>query len=87
MNTADKVHAINEHLENQGYHEDMIFSFDEDTINEFFPSPFDALRACHFGEINFTDEYFRFNGYGNIETLSDWQIDKEYEELETDEDE
>lgn len=87
MNTADKVHAINEHLESQGYDDDMIFSFDEDTINEFFPSPFDALRACYFGDINFTHDYFRLNGYGNIDTLSDWEIVKEYEELETDEDE
>lgn len=87
MNTADKVQAINEHLENQGYHDDMIYNFDEDTINELFSNPWDALRATHFGDTNFSDDYFRFNGYGNIETLSDWKIDEEFEELETDEEE
>lgn len=86
MTTADKVQSINEHLENQGYNDDMIYPFDEHTINEFFNSPFEALRACLFGEVNFTHDYFRFNGYGNIETLADWQIDKEFEALETEED-
>ena len=83
MNTADKVQAINENLENQGYYDDMIMSFDEDTINELFSNPWDALRATHFGDVNFTDDYFQFNGYGNIETLSDWKIDEMYNEIET----
>lgn len=87
MNTANKVHAINEHLENQGYTDDMIYPFDEDTINELFSNPWDALRASHYGDINFTHDYFRFNGYGNIETLPDWQIDNEYNELETEDEE
>lgn len=87
MNTAHKVQAINEHLESQGYYDDMIYTFDEDGINEMFSNPWDALRACHYGDVDFTHGYFRFNGYGNIETLSDWQIDEDFEALETDEEE
>lgn len=87
MKTYEKVQALNEHYENLGYHDDTIYSFDECTINEFFTSPFEALRACHFGEVNFTHDYFRFNGYGNIETLSDWQIDEMYSEIEETEEE
>lgn len=80
MKTENKVQAINEYLESQGYHDDMIYTFDEYLINEFFPNSFDALRACHFGDINFTHNYFRFDGYGNIETLSDWKIDELFED-------
>jgi len=83
MNTYEKVQALNEHYENLGYSDDMIYSFDEDTINEMFPNPWDALRATHFGDVNFTDDYFHFNGYGNVETLSDWKIDEMYNEIET----
>lgn len=85
MKTVDKVQAINEHLENKGYHDDMIYPFDEHTVNEFFNNPFKALKTGHFGNINFTHSYFRFDGYGNLETLPDWQIDKEFEELEDEE--
>lgn len=87
MNTHDKVQAINENLENQGYYDDMIYSFDEDTINELFSNPWDALRGAHFGDVNFTDDYFQFNGYGNIETLSDWKIDEMYNEIEDNDEE
>jgi len=87
MNTYEKVQALNEHYENLGYSDETIYSFDEDTINELFSNPWDALRATHFGDVNFTDDYFHFNGYGNIETLSDWKIDEMYNEIETEEDE
>lgn len=82
MTTVNKVQAINEQLENKGYYDDMIYPFDEDTINELFSNPWDALRATHFGDTNFTDDYFHFNVYGNIETLSDWKIDELYNEIE-----
>ena len=85
MTTHDKVQAINEWNEQNGYGDDTIYYFDEHTINEFFTNPWDALRSAHFGDINFTHEYFKFNGYGNLETLSDWQIDEEYNALETEE--
>lgn len=81
MTTHDKVQAINDSLENLGYNDDMIFPLDEDGVNALFPNPWDALRSAHFGDINFTHDYFRFNGYGNIETLSDWQIDELYNEI------
>lgn len=87
MNTANKVQAINEHLENQGYYDDMIYNFDEDTINQMFSSPWKAFKECYFGDINFTNHYFRLDAYGNIETLSDYEIDEEFEALETDEEE
>lgn len=81
MNTEYKVLAINAHLENQGYHDDMIYTFDENTINEIFPNSFEALRACHFGDICLTHEYFHFVN-GNIETLSDWKIDELFEDAD-----
>ena len=81
MDTLEKVQALNEYNESVGYYGDIIYPFDEDTINELFPNAFDALMASHFGDVDFTDDYFRFNGYGNIETLSDWKIDELYNEI------
>lgn len=87
MATHDKVQAINDYLENQGYQDDTIYYFDEHTINDLFSNAWDAVRACHFGDINFTHDYFRFNGYGNIETLSDWEIDVLFDEIPNEEEE
>ena len=81
MDTFEKVQALNEYNESVGYYEDIIYSFDEDTVNKVFPNAFEALRASHFGDVDFADDYFIFNRYGNIETLSNWKIDELYNEI------
>lgn len=84
MQTFEKVQALNEYNENAGYYDDIIYSFDESTVNELFPNAWEAFRACHYGDVDFSHNYFRFDGYGNIETLSDWQIDELYDEISED---
>lgn len=53
--------------------------FDDDFFNTYFDgNVMEAVRAWHFGgENNWNDEYIRFNGYGNLETLSDYRYDEE----------
>lgn len=74
-------------------YDDQIFPLDENNINEFFSSPYDALRAGIMGEVSFNDPYFRLNGYGNIVTgypedfidvdaLSKYCIDNRYSLLD-----
>lgn len=67
----------NEYL-SENYPDDMYYSFDEDTFNELFSNPFEAMRMGYFGKIqSFSDEYFKLNGYGNIETADAWDIASE----------
>lgn len=40
-------------------------------INELFSNPYEAIRSSYFGCYNFNDSLIRFNGYGNIESLSE----------------
>lgn len=55
--------------------------FDDEFFDTYFEGkPMEAARATHFGEVNWSDDYIRFNGYGNLETLSDYAYDKEIEE-------
>jgi hypothetical protein len=68
-------------LEYDGFEYLDVLEFDDDIINESFETPMDALRAASFGRVNFSDEYFRFDGYGNIETLSQYDYDKEIEDV------
>lgn len=50
---------------------------DEEFFNSFFDSPMEAVRATYYGDYNFNDDYIRFNGYGNIESFSEYEKDEE----------
>ena len=44
---------------------------DEEFFDTFFShNVMEAVRATHFGDYNFNDEYVRFNGYGNLESFN-----------------
>lgn len=55
------------------------YEFDDDFFNTFFQGkPEEAARATFFGSIqNWMDAYIRFNGYGNLESLSEYEYDRE----------
>lgn len=51
---------------------------DEEFFNVHFEGkPMEAVRAAQYGEYNYTDEYVRFNGYGNLESFSDITYEQE----------
>lgn len=51
---------------------------DEEFFNVFFEgNPNEAVRASHYGDYRYMDEYVRFNGYGNLESLSKYQYEQE----------
>lgn len=58
------------------------YDFDDDFFQTYFEGrPEEAARAVFFGNVqNWMDDYIRLNGYGNLETLSDYQYAKELEE-------
>ena len=55
-----------------------VYENDEEFFNTFFENnPMEAVRATYYGDYNFNDNYVKFNGYGNIESFSEYG----YEEL------
>ena len=40
----------------------------------------DAVRAVSYGDYNYMDEYVRFDGYGNIESLTECEWHRELED-------
>ena len=50
---------------------------DEDFFDNYFSSPMEAIRATYYGDYNFMDDYVRFNGYGNIESFSEYDKEEE----------
>lgn len=77
LTVSELVTLWNEYCDALNWGDGMIYPFDEDMVNEMFSNPWDALRSAHFGDVSFNNDYFHFNGYGNIETLSDYEIEED----------
>lgn len=73
LGDSEKIQLFNEYCSEKGC-DDELFAFDEDFFNTFFEDkPMEAVRAAHFGNINWSDDYIKFNGYGNLESLCKYQ--------------
>ena len=56
----------------------IVYENDEEFFDIFFANnPAEVARAIYYGDFNYNDEYIKFNAYGNLETLSEYN----YEEL------
>ena len=61
-----------------------IYGNDEDFFETFFSGNVnEALRAAHFGEYNWSHEYVKFNGYGNLESFNSFNVEDLCECVET----
>lgn len=50
----------------------------EEFFNVYFEgNPMEAVRAASFGDYEYLEPYVRFNGYGNLETLEDYELEEE----------
>ena len=57
-----------------------IWENDEEFFNiNFNDRPMEAVRAVFYGNYKYNDDYVRFNAYGNIESLDQWELNKEVE--------
>lgn len=84
------VDMWNRYCSEVNYDDEVIYSLDEWTINDIFymQKPWDILR-CLDGTFNVNDDWFYYNGYGNIvstydifdqvdlDDLADYIIDEE----------
>lgn len=77
LTTAEQVAVLNEYYDDAQYYDDKIYEFDACTIDDIFPAPWDAIMAAINGDIHMSDDYFRMDGYGNLQTLSGIQIENE----------
>lgn len=51
---------------------------DEEFFNLFFEgNPAEAVRASYYGDYEYMNDYVRFNGYGNLESLSAYDYETE----------
>ncbi|MEX5585797.1 hypothetical protein, partial [Pseudomonas lurida] len=42
--------------------------------------PMEAVRAVFYGDYRYTDDYVKFDGYGNLESASEYKVEEELKE-------
>ena len=68
LDVVSELNSWNSCLENLDFWEN-----DEEFFNTFFDNPMEAIRATYYGNYNYNDEYVKFNGYGNIDSYSEYE--------------
>lgn len=54
---------------------------DEEFFNTFYYlNPGEAVRSAYYGDYNYCDKYVKFNGYGNLVSFNDYDLEKEYKD-------
>lgn len=86
LSTCEKVSIYNNYQVEHGDPDDMLNPFDKDFFDLCFDGdPMEAARATHFGEIDWNDEYIRFDVYGNLESVNEFEaktmIEDEIEDI------
>lgn len=80
LDSESKINLFNEYA-SEYRPDDQLFIFDDDFLNTYFSDPASCARALFFGSVNnWCDEYIRFNGYGNLESLSIYEAESYVED-------
>lgn len=61
---------------------DWLAWFDMDELDVYLEgyTPTEIAQKCQFGDFNINDEYFRFNGYENLESCNDYEWKRELDD-------
>lgn len=83
LNLVNSLDEIEEAIEER-IAENDIYCMDEfeDVFRDYTPTQ--LATVIHFGEYNPINEYFTFDGYGNIKTLNNYEYQKLISDIESD---
>lgn len=74
MTTNESIHSYNAYLDENRYQEDKIYFLEDidEILGDIKPS--EMLQLFANGIYNSSDDYFRFDGYGNIITMDEFDV-------------
>lgn len=80
------IQLHNDHCDREGF-EDQIYENNGDFFDLFFDKPIDAVRAAQYGDYRYTDNFVKFDGYGNLESTDEPLEWVDFDALEDDREE
>jgi len=57
---------------------------DDEFFECYFSEKMEVARAVCCGEYNYTDDYVKFNDYGNLESISEWEFESRLKDYAND---
>ena len=73
LNLISEVNSYNGYLEEFAYYEN-----DEEFFKLFFSGKeYELARAINYGDYNYMDAYVKIDVYGNLVSLTDYELEKE----------
>lgn len=55
------------------------FENNEEFFNTFFyNNPMEAVRSSFYGDYHFCDNWVKFDGYENLKSINDYELEKQY---------
>lgn len=81
-NTVALVALHNDAVSYYGMVDDYIYNMEEfDNMNNVF-TPWEIARMAFFGNFRPCDDYFYYNGYGNLESFEYWKEKENFIDLD-----
>lgn len=76
MPIDSKISLVNEINSYNGMLDFLVAWENEKEFFETFfeKKPFETVRAIYYGDYNLSDPYVRFDGYGNVESLTEYEF-------------
>ena len=72
LTDVEKLDLYNRYCEYNDDYDSMIYPNDSEFLETMFGTNVDAVaRAIAYGDYKYTDEYIKFDGYGNLQTYCD----------------
>ena len=69
-----EINSIDNSLDYLEYYEN-----DKEFFNTFFyNNPTEAVRSAYYGDYNYCDDWVKFDGYMNLKSVDDYELEKEY---------
>ncbi len=75
LSLSERLSIFNTYCCEHGNPDNEIHSFDEEFFETYFSDPMEAARATFFGKIeSWSDDYIKFNAYGNLESMNEYKV-------------